>query len=123
MYARYGLDEKAIHEFEKILKDKEYLPALMNLGNIYYLQNDMNNALLFYERASKKEPNNPRILLGLTRVNYRIGNFDAVKKTYSKLKSIDPDLARDFSYLESAAQNGSRASLISGVNERVLWEE
>ncbi len=123
LYARYGLDEKAIHEFEKILKDKEYLPALMNLGNIYYLQNDMNNALLFYERASKKEPNNPRILLGLTRVNYRIGNFDAVKKTYSKLKSIDPDLARDFSYLESAAQNGSRASLISGVNERVLWEE
>jgi tetratricopeptide (TPR) repeat protein len=83
----------------------------------------MNKALLFYERASKKEPNNPRILLGLTRVNYKLGNYDAAKKTYSRLKSIDPDLAQDFSYLESAAQSGSRASLMSGVNERVLWEE
>jgi tetratricopeptide (TPR) repeat protein/Tol biopolymer transport system component len=123
LYARYGLDEKAISEFGKILKDEEYVPALMNLGNIYYLQNDMNNALTFYERASKKDPNNPRILLGLTRVNYKLGNYDAAKETYSKLKSIDPDLARDFSYLESAARSGSRASLMSVANERVLWEE
>ncbi len=39
LYARYGLYERAEREFQNVLEmDGEFVPALINLGNIYYIE-------------------------------------------------------------------------------------
>ena len=68
LYARYGLERKAINTLEDVLAREEYTPALVNLGNIYYLREEMDRALDYYRRAFDRDPGNARILLALSRV-------------------------------------------------------
>ena len=123
LYARYGLEEKAIAAFEKVLSSEDYTPALMNLGNIYYLRNDMKSALTFYKRAYTKEPDNAKILLALSRVYRELENYEVSGRMFSRLKSIDAGLAESFSYLETQQDGGGRASMRGDVYEKMLWEE
>jgi len=124
LYARYGLTDRAEREFKKILeKNKSFIPALVNLGNICYLNNDMKNALKYYERAYKVAPKNPRVLLCIARTNHELENYGLVKETYSRLKELNPDLAYQFSYLDLRGEEAVRAAEISKVQEVVIWEE
>ncbi|MCK5570812.1 MAG: hypothetical protein KAJ15_13915, partial [Spirochaetes bacterium] len=65
LYARYGMEAEAISEFNKILSGEDYLPALINIGHIHFLKNNVDTALAYYERALKKDSDNPKILLYL----------------------------------------------------------
>jgi tetratricopeptide (TPR) repeat protein len=122
LYARYGLEEKAISAFNRILKTDEYAPSLMNLGNVYYLQDEYEAALVYYERAYQQEPDNPRVLLGLTRVYQKLGEQEEANKAYSRLKRIDPSLADEYAYLGKANGDGSRAFHPNG-DQKMLWDE
>jgi tetratricopeptide (TPR) repeat protein len=124
LYARYGLTDRAEREFKKILaKNKNFVPALVNLGNICYLNSDMQNALTYYERASKLAPENSRVLLCVARAHHELENYGLVKEAYNSLKKTDPDLAYQFSYLDLRGEEAVRAASISNVKEIVLWEE
>jgi tetratricopeptide (TPR) repeat protein len=124
LYARYGLNEKAEHEFNRALEiDRNYMPALMNLGNVYFLNNDPEQALEMYERASRRQPDNPKVLLSLARANHELENYGNVKRSYNKLKKLDPDLAVDYAYLDLASDDTTRASNMSRMKEEMLWEE
>jgi DNA-binding beta-propeller fold protein YncE len=123
LYARYGLEAQAIEAFEKILAGGDYTPALINIGNIYYLRNDMKNAMLFYERALKKEPKNARVYIDLIRVYQNMERYDDAGALYSRLKKIDSKLAARFSYLMGAEAGEGRASFAGGAHETLLWEE
>ena len=46
LYARYGLNSKAADQFEKILEKVEYVPALLNMGNISFMNKELNGALV-----------------------------------------------------------------------------
>jgi tetratricopeptide (TPR) repeat protein len=122
LYARYGLDEKAISAFNRVLKTEEYAPSLMNLGNVYYLQDEYEAALVYYERAYQQKPDNPRVLLGLTRVYQKLGEQEEANKTYARLKRIDPSLADEYAYLGKANGDGSRAFHPNG-DQKMLWDE
>ena len=37
-YARYGFMDEAAEWFQKVVREKEFYPSLINLGNLYYLQ-------------------------------------------------------------------------------------
>ncbi|MCK5672203.1 MAG: hypothetical protein KAH95_02445, partial [Spirochaetales bacterium] len=69
LYAQFGLFDKAAAEFQTVIKSKEYLPALVNLGNIYYLKDEMPEALSYYNRALIVEPGNSKALLGVARAS------------------------------------------------------
>jgi tetratricopeptide (TPR) repeat protein len=122
LYARYGLEEKAISAFNSALKTEEHVPSLMNLGNVYYLQTDYKTALDYYERAFVRSPENPGVLLGLTRVYQKLGKQRDANKTYARLKSIDPSLAEEYAYLGTGADDGNRAYHPDG-DRKVLWDE
>jgi tetratricopeptide (TPR) repeat protein len=122
LYARFGLEEKAISAFNRVLETKEYVPSLMNLGNVYYLQDNYRTALAYYERAYQKEPDNPSVLLSLTRVYQKLGDQKEANKTYTRLKRIDPSLADEYAYLANASGNGSRAFHPDG-DQKMFWEE
>lgn len=123
LYARYGQYERAQKEFAKLLAKEEYVPALLNMGNILYLSDQKVKALDFYNRAYAKDPENPRVLLSVARVNHDIENYFAAEKAYAELKVKDPDLALQFAYLDLKGEEATRAADIAGVNGVVVWEE
>ena len=124
LYARYGLLDRAEREFDRILrKESNYVPALINLGNLHYLNKDMRESLVFYERAYRSEPDNPKVLLSLARANHEIENYGTVKEAYDKLKSLEPDLAMRFAYLDLRGDEAVRAAAIADVREVVVWAE
>lgn len=123
LYARYGMNDRAKAELEKILKSGEYLPALVNLGNIYYLDRSMKKALMYYERAKEIKPDNPTVLLAIARTSHELENYGTVKEAYNLLAKIDPALANKYSYLELRDDNATRAAGVEDLKESVIWEE
>jgi tetratricopeptide (TPR) repeat protein len=123
LYARYGLYDRAERELQKAVAKEEYVPALLNLGSIAFARKDMDRALVFYERASKKDANNTKVLLGLARANHALENYGMVTRSYAKLKAADPDLARQFAYLDLRGEEAARAAAIGDVSGVVIWVE
>jgi len=123
LYARYGLNDKASGQFQKILRNNEFVPALINMGNISFLNSEIKEALKYYERAVKKEPDNPKALLSVARAGHELENYGTVSESYDKLKTIDPGLAERFAYLDLRGDEAARAAEVSEVMEVVVWDE
>jgi len=123
LYARYGLQDKAEEQFRNALKKEELVPALINLGNISYLNGDMNTAVAYYERAYRKDPDNPNVLLCVARANQELGRYEIAQQTFKKLEDNDPELAKQFAYLNLPGSESSRAANAGGMKEKVLWQD
>jgi len=83
----------------------------------------MEKALSYYTRAYKKDPKNPKVLLGMARASQELEDYRTTKKTYDELKAVAPDLAQQFSYLELKGEESTRAASISGAKETMVWDE
>jgi tetratricopeptide (TPR) repeat protein len=123
LYARYDLTDKAEREFKRAIAKSEFVPAIVNLGNLAYLKGDMEGALTFYNRAYKKDPKYPGALLGIARASHEIENYATVKKAFGELKQVDPDLASRFAYLELKGEEATRAADIAEVKDLIIWQE
>ena len=108
---------------EKILSSKNYLPAMMNKGNLLSILGELDGALGSFESAAEQDPDNPRILVCLTMVYLEKGDLEMANKTFNKLKNLDSDLASRFSILDSNSQDdSSRASDQTAGSEVFSWE-
>jgi transglutaminase-like putative cysteine protease len=124
LYARYGLIDKAEREFNRVLATQsDYIPTLLNLGNVYYLNEEYDKAMNYYERASAQEPDNPKALLCVARVNHEMENYGTVRKQYRRLKELDPDLASQFAYLDLKGDDAVRAAEAAKIKEAVVWAD
>jgi tetratricopeptide (TPR) repeat protein len=104
LYARFGIYDDARKQFELAIRS-EYLPALVNLGNVSYLQGRYEEALTYYGRALERSPNNKQALLGVARAQYELENYSEAGNAYEVVRDIDPDLAAGYAYLASASSN------------------
>ncbi len=122
LYARYGLYDKAIEEFERTLEQRDYLPALVNIGNIHYMKDDPKKALMYYERAYIQAPDNAKILLSLARTHNEMENYGTARDLFEKLQEVDSKLASEYIHLMVGGSSGGRAS-DAGSRDSVLWIE
>jgi tetratricopeptide (TPR) repeat protein len=122
LYARYGLATEAEKEFLK-LDTQDYVPALVNLGNLAFLKPDMKTALAYYNRAYKKEPANAKALLGAARANHEQENYGAAREAYTALKKVDATLASQYAYLDLQGTEADQAAKAGNVVDTVEWEE
>ena len=123
VYAKYGLFREATEQFERALdQDSRYTAAMINLGNIAYLVEDMETALRWYQRAERIDPENPTAVLGIARVQYELERFDIVEREFERLSSLSPGIASRYDYLvtESSVVGRASAALDRG---RTLWED
>jgi outer membrane protein assembly factor BamB len=80
-------------EKELLKLDKQaYVPALVNLGNLTFLDPDMKATPGYYGRACAKEATNAAALLGLARANHELENYGSSQEAYAKLKKVDASL-------------------------------
>ena len=124
LYARYGMLAEARDAFEKALAvDKGYVPTLINMGNVYYVRENMDRALEYYERAYENDPENTRVILNIARVNHSLENYGIVKQYYDRLVSADPELASQFSYLLLRGEEAKRGAEVVEMHSFVIWTE
>jgi tetratricopeptide (TPR) repeat protein len=123
LYARYGLFDEAKNEFRRVLERDEYVPALVNLGNIYFLEEDYDSALVYFERAHKVNPASANVLLCLARTHYQLELYEKAREYYTRLKEVEPDLAGRYAYLVVRTKEEVRAREFVSFGRDVLWEE
>jgi len=123
LYAQYGLWDKARSQFETIVASENYIPALVNLGHIDFLDGEYSDASDYYERVLDIKPDHTGALLAEARAQHELENYGNVRTYYEQLRSLSPRLAADFAYLDLSSSNeASRAQAASAVRDRVIWE-
>ncbi len=124
LYARYGLDDDALAQFERVLRQRgNYYPAMINIGNIHYLRDNIEQALSYYQQAAEIAPDNSTVLLNLARANHKLENYYGSGKAYEKLQEVSPSLADRFAYLDMRGEESARAAEAGGVQGVMIWEE
>lgn len=124
LYARYGVDDRAVKYFEEAIDRREdYAPALVNLGNIHFLADDLFTALDYYEAAQAVAPDNPDVLLNIARANHEIENYGTARRAYAQLQEVSPSLANRFSYLDLRGDEAARAAQAGDVEGVMIWSE
>jgi hypothetical protein len=121
LYAKYDLLDKAEQQFTAAVSRQEFAPALMNLGNIAYLRNDLTKAASFYERAYEREPDDAKAIACLARCYWEAENYAPIPALYDKLVELDPELAGRFAFLGQGEGTTVRASDVAAAREEVLW--
>jgi tetratricopeptide (TPR) repeat protein len=122
LYAQYGLYDLAEEQFETILKREQYLPALINMGNLSYLQDEPSEALGYYSTAHRIAPANSKVLASMLRVYREQNNSEQAEKTYSMLARVDSQMADEYRDLAGGEAAGGRAG--TGASRHpLLWEE
>jgi tetratricopeptide (TPR) repeat protein len=121
--ARYGLFDEAANLLKSITtNDTAYSPGATNLANIYYRQNDLEQASAYYTKALNWDPDQPKAVLGIMLVEQAKGNNLGVQNAYGELAKLSPSLAEKYSYLATGQSDVKRASG-AGQKEKVLWDE
>ena len=121
LYARYGLLDKAETQFKKASR-QNYVPSIVNLGNIFFLGEDYRQANIQYEKAYKLNPDNTDVLLALARTGFEMEKYKEAQEYYDIAQLLDPDQASKFAYISGGSTETGRAS---DARERkaVLWSE
>ena len=102
--------------------DSKYLSPLVNLGNIFYLNEDASGALSWYKKAEQLDPHNAAVVASVARTQYELENFQQAEEAYYKLKTIEPALAVEYAYLSTESNYVGRAA---AANDRgaTFWSE
>ena len=121
LYARYGLYDKATEQFEKLVR-QDFPSALVNLGNISFLEENFPEALNWFSRAAASNPDSTAILVGLARTNYEMENYTVVNRLYDKIVLVNPSAAERYGYLVMGSSSETRAE---SQNEFIdmVWDE
>jgi len=124
LYARYGLYDKASLEFREAL-NKGSLSAMINLGNIHFINENFQLAIEYYEQALGRNPRSAAAVAGMARTYYKIGSPVRTKEFYTTLKDINPTLAERLAYLDTSSNDSQgRASNIDSLLESsIQWSE
>ena len=108
-YARFGFLEEAEEWFNKALVINDFVPSLLNMGNVLYLKEEPLEASVYFKKALINDPENTQALIGLARVSYEIEDNETANASLAALEKIDPEAAGSVAYLGSATVRASAA--------------
>lgn len=95
------MDESDMALIENIDVDNEIARYYDDLAKIYELMDKKDKALDSYLKASTIEPNNPRLLDRVIDLSIALGDRGLAKKTYKRLKEINPENGKLDKFLEA----------------------
>ncbi len=126
LYARFGLYSRAETEFRRAAEQGSYRPALINLGNISLLKDQLREAEQAFSTVLKADADNPAALLGMSQASYAAKNFPEAEKAFARLEASAPLIAERYSYLSGttgADESAGRASDNASRGQNIMWEE
>jgi tetratricopeptide (TPR) repeat protein len=123
LYAKYGRLNDAEREFQRAFEEHDYMPSLINLGNIALLRKEWRAALERFQTARRRDPDNPAVLVNLSRAHHELEQYRQASRMYARVQQIDPELASRYSYLDDDTVAGARAVDLTTQRERIEWHE
>lgn len=123
LYARYGRYEQARQQFREAAQHGAGTAALVNLGNLAYLQDDLAEARQSYQSVLDEDDENAAALLGLARIDFAEEDYQSALAAHERLTRLDPALAERFSHLGAGADQSGRAADVTQLRAAVVWEE
>ena len=118
--ARFSEYDSAIEQFFRTLDlDGQYVPALANIGNVYFLQRRFSDALFYYQEVAGLRERWPPSQLNLAKAYYELENYELADSYYAAAVSLNPRYRERYRYLGSS-DSGSRADEAGGP--QVVWE-
>lgn len=121
LYAKYGFYPEAT----ALLKEAAQAgntSALVNLGNISMIQDDLAAAYDFYQQAVKKMPHNPRLQANLAKSAAALGKEEEAVTALEQLRELNPDMADQYSGIVASAAKDSLTTRASHMTENeILW--
>ncbi len=121
IYANYGMYDKAKVNFARAAK-ADYVPALVNLGNISFIHSKYKDALKLYEKAYKKNPDSTAVLLAVARAQFELEKYPEAQEYYRQAELLDPEAASRFAYISGGSDSTGRAADAS-ERKAVLWAD
>jgi len=117
-YRRYAQAQKAFNTALSL--DRNYLSPQINLGNVFFMKQEYQNALRVYHEAEQTLDAGGQsesslylaVLLNISRAYYELENYDKASEYFQKVAERDPSLVEQYAYLRSAKE-GERAADVS----------
>lgn len=109
--------------------------AQINIGSMYYLQEQYADALAAFTRAQElvnaavdRGERVPRrtevtLLLNLSKAHYELEQFEEAQSVYEQASRVDAGLAREYSYLAQVSSEGQARAAESGADILFLGDE
>lgn len=105
LYAQFGLLIEARAQFQFAIRASNLREALVNMGNVEFLDGKMAAAKDYYERALKAAPSDVAALVGLARAQQALGEVAGFRDSLAKLQDSSPAaVAQHFPAGASAAR-------------------
>ena len=129
--AQFGRITTAEEAFNSALSlDRNYLNPQINLGNLYYMEEEYQEALrnflgaerIMAEAGRQGSSVYPKILLNIARTYYELENYDRVAEYYNRINEFDPELTAKYTYLHSDS-GGGRASDAGSFSEILFIDD
>ncbi|MBI41271.1 MAG: hypothetical protein CMF59_16870 [Leptospiraceae bacterium] len=89
--------ERAMSTLEAIVQDRpDYLPARIELGNLFFERGDLESASTAYEAALELDPDCVEALYNLANVYYRLEKFAASIRLFHRSIDLDPSFPESY---------------------------
>ncbi|MBN2050881.1 MAG: tetratricopeptide repeat protein [Spirochaetales bacterium] len=121
LYARFGVYPEAETAFKQAAATG-YLPAEMNLGNIFLVTGRPDLAVSSFSAFLTQKPDYPAALAGLARAHYDLRDFSRAEEVYRRLAVAAPEVAESYAYLSDETAATSRAAE-GDIYFAPLWNE
>lgn len=125
-YNKVGIVAAQFNRYDQALKalntalalDRNFLSAQINLGNVYFLQQDYQSSLKVFHQAQEAMDADGRqgsalygrVMLNLARAYYELENYEQAAAFYDKALAIDSTIANTYGYLKSGQGGGGASS-------------
>jgi tetratricopeptide (TPR) repeat protein/DNA-binding beta-propeller fold protein YncE len=97
IYARAGIEEVALKEFDAILAhEPKHASAQNNRGNLYFARGDFERALDAYRSAEEADPGDGGIRLNAALAYYRLGKLAEARTKFREATQLRADLASQY---------------------------
>ena len=107
----HGDREAAMAAYRHALElDPDLVPAMINLGNLHYLQDRLAEAQALYLQAASVDPESFEAWFNLGNVHHDRGRLDEASQCYGEALSLRPDYANAHFYLAVTLEKLGRAA-------------
>lgn len=109
---------KAVVAYRHALEiDPDLVPALINLANIHYANDELIEALALYERASRLDPGVFEGHFNLGNIHHDLGRYADAEAHYRRALALNPSYPEAHLYLAVALEKAGRSDAA-----RVHWK-
>jgi tetratricopeptide (TPR) repeat protein len=131
-YVRFGKYEEAEAAFGKALQiDPGYLAARVNLGNVAFARKSYVLALKSYQgvqeallkKGGQSKSLAQLVLLNMSKAYHEMENYPEAQKYYARAAELDPERAREFTYLAQVGASGTERAAAGGRGRSVSYVE